>query len=124
MPIWQYNVCHTNRIAMKGMDIEEKARKKKELLKGITDTTALAKVAQALSPVDFARKYMWAISNINIDVAKQLGLLGIKKYLRRTRQIKTELNWLHDWILAIATFVRHSLRVYNNKEVTKNMNAK
>lgn len=39
------------------MIILEKAREKKELSRGITDTTASAKVAQALSPVNLARKY-------------------------------------------------------------------
>ena len=78
--IWQDNVCHTNIIAMKDMIIKEKARKKERLLKGIADTTAPTEVAQALSLVDLARKYIWAINNANIDAAKELGLIGIKKY--------------------------------------------
>ena len=35
-----------------------------------------------------------------------------------------ELDWLHDWIPALATFVRHLRSVYDNKEVTQNMNAR
>ena len=43
---------------MKDMIIEKKAREQKRLLKNIEDTTALAKVAQALSPVDLTGKYI------------------------------------------------------------------
>ncbi len=32
-----------------------------------------------------------------------------------------ELDWLHDWIFAQATFVRHLRRLYDNKEVDQNM---
>ena len=62
------------------MIIEEKAREKKGLSEDITDTTTLAKVAWTLNLVDLAGKYMWAISNANIDAAKKLRLTGIKKY--------------------------------------------
>ena len=45
LQIWQYNICHTNIIAIKDGIIEEKVREKEELLKGIVDTISLAKVA-------------------------------------------------------------------------------
>ena len=45
LQIWQYNVWHTNIIAMKDVIIEEKAREKEGLLESIADTTASAKVA-------------------------------------------------------------------------------
>ena len=32
-----------------------------------------------------------------------------------------ELDWLHDWIPALATFGKQSRRAYNNEEVTENM---
>ena len=120
--IRQHNVCHTNIIAMKDVIIEEKAREKEGLSESIADTTAPAKVAQGSSPVDLAGKYMWAMSNANIDAAKELGLIGIKKYWKRAGQVEMELDWLYDWIPALATFVRHSRSVYNNEEVTQNMN--
>ena len=40
------------------MIIREKVRKKEILSKGITNTTAMAEVAQALSFVDYAGKYI------------------------------------------------------------------
>ena len=109
---------------MKDRIIEKKTREKQGLLEGIADTTSTAEVAQASSLVDFAGKYMWAMSNANIDAAKELGLTGIKKYWRRAGQVEMELDWLHDWIPALATFVRHSRSVYDNEKVTQNMNAR
>ena len=64
------------------------------------------------------------MSNTDIDAAKKLGLTGIKKYWRRTRQVEIELDRLHDWIPALEIFVRHSCKVYDNEEVTLNMNAR
>ena len=122
MQIWQYNVRYTNIIAIKDVIIEEKAREKEELSESIVDTTAPAKMIQASSFVDLAEKYMWAISNANLDAAKELGLIGIKKYWRYARQVEIELDWLHDWISVLATFVKHSRRVYDNEKVTKNIN--
>ena len=109
---------------MKDVIIEERTKEKEKLLKSIMETTALAEMAQVLSLIDLAKKYIWAISNIDIDTAKKLRLTGIKKYWRRVRQVKIELYWLNDWIPALATFVRHLHRVYNNKKVTKNMNVR
>ena len=62
---------------MEDVIIEEKAMEKEKLLEGIADTTALAEVAWASSFIDLARKYMWAMSNANIDAGKELGLTGI-----------------------------------------------
>ena len=90
--IWQYNVRNTNIIAMKDMIIKEKAGEKKELLEGIADITAPAKVTQAPSSIDLARKYMWAISNANLDAAKKLRLTSIIKYWRRVGQVEMELD--------------------------------
>ena len=59
---------------------KKKAKKKERLLKGIADTTVSAEMSQTLSSIDFARKYMWAISNAHLDAAKKLRLTGIKKY--------------------------------------------
>lgn len=33
-----------------------------------------------------------------------------------------KVNWLYKWILALATFVKHLCKRYNNKKVTKNIN--
>ena len=45
LQIWQYNVRHTNIIAIKNVIIKEKAREKKGLSKGITDTTVSMEMA-------------------------------------------------------------------------------
>ena len=65
---------------MKEVIIIEKTKKKKELSEGIANTTALAEMAQALSLIDLARKYMWVIGNADLNAAKKLGLTNIKKY--------------------------------------------
>ena len=62
------------------MIIEEKARKKERLSESIADITAPAEVTQALSPINIAGKYIWAINNADLDTAKELELTGIKKY--------------------------------------------
>ena len=96
LQIRQHNIRHTNIIIIKDVIIGEKAKEKKGLSEGITDTTASAEMARALSPVDLVGKYMWAISNANMDAANKLGLTGIKKYWRRAGQDEMELDWLHD----------------------------
>ena len=80
LQIRQHNVCHTNIIAIKDVIIKEKGRKKEGLSEDIADTTAPAEVARAASPVDLAGKYILAMSNANMNAAKELGLTGIKKY--------------------------------------------
>ena len=99
-----------------------KAREKEELSESIADIFAPTEVTQASSLINFARKYMWAISNVNLDAAKKLGPNGIQKYWKRAGQVEIELDWLYNWILALATFVSFSRRVYDNEEVTMNMN--
>ena len=121
LQIWQHNICYTNIHAMKDGIILEKAREKKELSRSIVDTIAPAEVAWALSPVNLAGRYTWAISNADLDEANELGLTGIKKYWWRTGQVEMELDWLYDWIPALATFVKYLCRRYDNKEVTENM---
>ena len=72
LQIRQHNVRHTNIIAMKDIISEKKAKKKEELLKDIADTTVPVEVSQALSLVHLAGKYIWAMSNANLDVSKEL----------------------------------------------------
>ena len=64
------------------------------------------------------------MSKADIEAAKELKLTRVKNYRRRAGQVEIELDWLHNWILALATFVRHSERVYNNKEVDQNMSVR
>ena len=111
-------------IARKGVISTKKVRKMEELLKAIVDTTVPAKIALALSSISLVRRYIWAISNANLDTAKHLKQTGIKKHWKYTRQIKLELDCLYDWILALVIFVRYSYKVYENEEVTKNIKAR
>ena len=41
---------------------------------------ALIEVVKILSLINLDGKYMWVISNVKIDAARDLGLIGIKKY--------------------------------------------
>lgn len=47
------------------------------------------------------------MSNVNIDTAKKRGLTKIRKYWRYAGKFEMELNWLHNWILVLATFGKH-----------------
>lgn len=61
---------HTNIIVIKNIIILKKVREKEKLSENIADITVLAKMAQTSSLVDLTQKYKWAISNSNMDVAK------------------------------------------------------
>lgn len=61
------------------------------------------------------------MSNANLDQDNELGLIGIKKYWKRSYQVETELDWQHDWISTLAIFVRYSRKEYNNEKMTKNI---
>ena len=88
--------CRTNIIVMNNVIFKEKIREKIRLSKGIGDTTTSAEVAQESNLINLARNYMWAMSNIDLDAVKKLGLTDIKKYWRRAVQVEIELDWLHD----------------------------
>ena len=79
--IRQHNVRHTNVIAMKDVVTSKKAREKEgQLVVRNADKIAQAEVARTSSPMDLDGKYIWAMSNIDIDAARDLGLTGIKKH--------------------------------------------
>ena len=83
MQIWQHNVRHTNIIAMKDVIISIRSLEKEgQLVVTNADKIALAEVGRTSSPTDLDGKYIWAISNIDIDVARDLGLTEIKKHWR------------------------------------------
>ena len=46
----------------------------------------------------------------------------MKKYSKCAGQVEIELNWLYNWIPALISFVRYLCKVYDNEEVTKDMN--
>ena len=81
--IWQYNIHHINVIAMKDVIISKKALEKEgQLVVRNADNIALAEVGRTLSPMNLDGKYIWAISNVDIDAVRDLGLTGIKKHWR------------------------------------------
>lgn len=61
--------------------LAKKSKDKKRLLaiKNI-DKIAIAKIIKLSSIINFNNKYSWVISNGNIDVIRNLGLISIKKY--------------------------------------------
>lgn len=122
--IWQYNICHINIILIKDMIILENAReKKKQLVVG--NIIKQVEIAKMSSSIHLNSKYKQAINNANINIVRNLKLIGVKKYKKHIDQIKKEVNILYrDWILALVTFVKHSLRTHNNKKVTENMKFK
>lgn len=66
---------------MKNIIISKKAQKKKRrLVMGNTDKITLTKITKTLSLIDFDSKYIWIISNVDNDVARDLKLTDIKKY--------------------------------------------
>ena len=109
---------------MKVIIMSEKARKKEKLSESTAVTTAPAEVARASNFVNLAWRYKWAISNTDMNVAKKLGLTGVKKYWKRASQVEMELDWLYDWIPTLATFVRHSRKMYNNEKVPQNISVR
>lgn len=78
MQIWQYNIQHTNIIAIQDVIISEKVRGKKRqlIIRNAINPTDVAKMSRT---INHNSKYIWAISNANIDAAKDLRLTGIKK---------------------------------------------
>ena len=102
----------------------EKTKKKVRLLKSTADTIILVEVAWASIPIDLTWRYRLIMSKADIEAVKELGLTGVKNYCRRAGQVEIELDGLYDWISALATFVRHSQKVYNSKEIGKNMSVR
>lgn len=44
------------------------------------DKISIAKVAKVLNVINLSSKYSWAISNIDINITRDLELTDIKKY--------------------------------------------
>lgn len=101
----------------------ESGEKNKKLLAiEYVNKIAIVEVAKVSSSIDLRNKHNQVISNTNMDVAKDLKLIGIKKYQKCTDQIQDKIDWLHkDWIPTIGAFVKHFWRMYNNEEIIKNM---
>lgn len=55
--------------------------------------------------------------NFDINIAKKLELIGVKKYQKYIGQVEIELNQRHNWIQVLAIFVKYLCKVYNNKKM-------
>lgn len=75
--------------------VTERGRKIQGLLAEKVDKAAIAKVAKVASAIDIGNKYRQAISNDDMDAARDLGLTGVKKEQRCVGQIQAEIDWLH-----------------------------
>lgn len=64
------------------------------------------------------------MSNVNIDIAKKLKLIGVKKYKECASQVEIELIWLYDWILPLVMFLRNLQKLYNNKKIGQNISVR
>ena len=81
---------------MKDVIISKKTLEKEgQLVVRNANKIALAEVRRTSSPMDLDGKYMWAISNVDIDAARDLGLTNIKKHWKLAGQIEKEVNGLH-----------------------------
>lgn len=88
------------------------------------DITAKVKVAWISSLANFGTRYEWVMSNLDVNVAKELRQTGVKKYWQSIDQIKIELDWQYDSIPVLAIFVRYLYRIYKNEEVGRNISIK
>ena len=68
---------------------------KKQLVVKNVDKIAQPEVTRTLSLMDLDSKYMWAMSNVDIDAARDLGLTDIKNQYRLTDQIEKEVDGLY-----------------------------
>lgn len=74
-----------------------------------------------MSFIDHIWEYKWIMSNIDLDLAKKLGLTRVQNYWRDVTQIVIELNKINNLFLRLATFLRHLRKVYDNAEVSQNI---
>lgn len=79
--LWN-NIHHINIIAMKDVIIvAEKSGKNKELLAiENVNKIVMAEIGKVLCVIDFRKKHSWTISHIDINIARNLELIDIKKY--------------------------------------------
>lgn len=81
----------------------------------------MAKISKVAIAIYIGNKYRQTISNNNIDKVEDLKLTDYKKYQRYICQIQAKVYQLYkDWISLLKAFVKHFLKMYNNK-ITKNM---
>lgn len=102
--------------------IRQKQRIKRELVDENIDKIVMVDIIRTSSLINLNSRYIQAISNININAAKNLGLINIKKYGKHMSQILNELKKLFgDKIAALTTFMTHLHQMHNNIVITKNM---
>lgn len=57
-----------------------KKNKKQLVMKNLLDKIAIAKVPKMSCVINLSSKYSWVINNADIDVARDLELISIKKW--------------------------------------------
>ena len=62
------------------IEAAEKGREIQEPLAEKINKAAMVEVAKVASAIDIGNKYRWAISNDDIDIARDLRLISVKKY--------------------------------------------
>lgn len=83
---------HTNIITLKYVIILKKIKEKEKLSEDIADIITSVKMALASNFIDLIERYKWAISNIDVNTVKEIGLIRVKKYWQHSSQIKIELD--------------------------------
>lgn len=59
------------------------------------------------------------MSNVNLYIARKLGLTDIKKYKRYNSQVEIDQNWLYDYVLILAILIKHLHKRYDNQKMIK-----
>lgn len=62
--------------------VAKKDRKIQKRLVEKVDKAAMAKVVKITSNIDISNKYKWAITNDDLNITRDLKLIGVKKYQR------------------------------------------
>ena len=115
LQILEYNIHHTNVIAMQDAiliaKIPVRSDKKKELIVNMPDI----EVTQICNTTNILLKYNWYLDFIDNKAAIDLGLQSIKKYHRRLAQVADELSHLPNFLPALTIFVNKAYGNYDQK---------
>ena len=74
--ILRHTINYTNIIAIKNVIIYKKTREKKRQLV-VANPIKLGVIPKIIKLIDLKSKYFWTITNINIDIEKNLELIDL-----------------------------------------------
>ena len=113
--ILEYNIRHTNIIAMQGTTLIAKlpigSAKEKELVVNIPDP----EVTWVCSTTNVLLKYNQYLDLTDNEAIVDLRLQSVKKFWRRAAQVADELSHLPDFLFALAVFVNKTRSDYDQK---------